>query len=139
MDTKPIYHLQKKAVRAIAFKSFSSPTIPIFSELKILKLYDLFELKLLSFLYESVNMISPVFFHSFFETLTVVHQYDMRQASKGDILMTQENTLQYCLRSVRFAGAKFWNNTPRVVKQSTTVTNFHHKLKMHLFSTRYHQ
>ena len=139
IHTKPIYLLQKKVVRAIAFKSFSSPSTPIFSELKILKLYDLFELKLLSFVYESVNMISPVFFHSFFETVTVVHQYDTRQASKGDIFMTQENTLQYGLRSVRYAGAKFWNNTPRVIKQSTTVTNFRHKLKLHLYSTRYHQ
>ena len=65
IHTKPIYLLQKKVVRAIAFKSFSSPSTPIFSELKILKLYDLFELKLLSFVYESVNMIFPVFFHSF--------------------------------------------------------------------------
>ena len=65
IHTKPIYLLQKKVVRAIAFKSFSSPSTPIFSELKILKLYNLFELKLLSFVYESVNMISPVFFHSF--------------------------------------------------------------------------
>ena len=84
IHTKPIYLLQKKVVRAIAFRSFSSPSTPIFSELKILKLYDLFELKLLSFVYESGNMMSPVFFHSFFETVTVVHQYDTRQASKED-------------------------------------------------------
>ena len=66
VHTKPIYLLQKKVVRAIAFKSFTSPSTPIFSDLKILKLYDLFELKLLTFVYESVNMISPVFFHIFF-------------------------------------------------------------------------
>ena len=111
----------------------------MFSELKIFKQYDFFELKLLSFVYESVNMISPVFFYNFFEIVTAVHQYDPRQASKSDILMTQENTLRYGLRSVRYAGAKFWNKTPRVIKQSTTVTKFRHKLKMHLFSTRYHK
>ena len=48
-----------------AFKSFSFPSTPIFSELKILKLYDLFELQLLSFVCESVYMISPVFFQFF--------------------------------------------------------------------------
>ena len=94
---------------------------------------------MLSFAYESVNMISPVLFHNYFETLTAAHQYDTSQASKGDIFMTQENTLQYGLRSVRYAGAKFWNNTPRIIKQSFTATNFRHNLKMHLFSTRYHQ
>ena len=45
--TKPIYLLQKKVVRAITFKKFTSPSTPIFSESKILKLYDLFHLKLL--------------------------------------------------------------------------------------------
>ena len=64
--TKPIYLLQKKVVRAIAFKNFTSPSTPIFSELKILKLYDLSNLKLLTFVYESVNLISPIFFHNFF-------------------------------------------------------------------------
>ena len=73
---KPIYLLQKKVVRAIAFKSFRSPSTSIFSDLKILKLYDLSELKLLTFVYESVNKISPSFFHNFFETLTTVHHYD---------------------------------------------------------------
>ena len=137
VHTKPIYLLQKKVVRAIAFKSFTSPSTPIFSDLKILKLYDLFELKLLTFVYESVNMISPVFFHNFFETLSSVHRYDTRQASKGDIFMTQENTLQYGLRSVRYAGAKCWNNIPYVIKQSPSVTSFRRKLKIHLFSTKY--
>ena len=44
VHTKPIYLLQKKVVRAIAFKSSSSPSTPIFSDLKILKLNDLFQL-----------------------------------------------------------------------------------------------
>ena len=47
--TKPTYLLQKKVVTAIAFKSFTSPSTPTFSDLKILTLYDLFDLKLLIF------------------------------------------------------------------------------------------
>ena len=135
--TKPIYLLQKKAIRAIAFKSFTSPSTPIFSDLKILKLYDLFDFKLLTFVYESVNKISPSFFHNFFETLTTVHHYNTRQALKGDIFMTRENTLQYGLRCVRYAGAKSWNSIPDVIRQSPSVSNFCRKLKFHIFSTKY--
>ena len=76
-------------------QSFRSPSTSIFSDLKILKLYDLFELKLLTFVYESVNKISPSFFHNFFETLTTVHHYNTRQASSGDIFMTRKNTLWF--------------------------------------------
>ena len=135
--SKPIYLLQKKAIRAIAFKSFTSPSTPIFSDLKILKLYDLFDFKLLTFVYESVNKISPSFFHNFFETLTTVHHYNTRQALKGDIFMTRENTLQYGLRCVRCAGAKSWNSIPDVIRQSPSVSNFRRKLKFHIFSTKY--
>ena len=43
---------------------------------------------------------------NFFQALLDVKQYDIRKARKADIFMTQENTLQYSLRSVRYAGAK---------------------------------
>ena len=116
--TNPIYLLQKKVVRPIVFKNFTSPSTPIFSELKILKLYDLFNLKLLTFVYESLNLISPTFFHNIFETLSSVHQYGTRQACGGDIFMMRGNTLQYGLKSIRYAGAKVWNGIPLKIKQS---------------------
>ena len=134
---KPIYLLQKKVVRAIAFQKFTSPSSPIFSDLKILKLYDLFDLKLLTFVYESVNRLSPPHFHNFFTTLSDVHQYDTRQAREGGIFMTQPNTLQYGLRSVRYAGAKSWNSIPFNIKQSPSVTSFRRQLKLFLFFTKY--
>ena len=74
IHTKPIYLLQKKVVRAIAFQNFTSPSSPIFSDLKILKLYDLLDLNLLTFVYESVNRLSPPNFHNFFTMLSDVHQ-----------------------------------------------------------------
>ena len=93
-----------------------------------IKLYDLFHFKLLIFVYESVHLISLVFFHNFFETLSSVHQYDTRQGCKGYIFMTRKNTLQYGLRSIRFAGAKSWNNIPSSIKQSTTIMTFRRDL-----------
>ena len=68
--------------------------------------------------------------------MTSVHRYDTKQDSNGDIFMTQGNALQHGLRS-RYAGAKSWNNIPSVIKQSATVTHFHTKIKLDLFSIRY--
>ncbi len=131
---KPIYTLQKKVVRAIAFMNFTSSSSPIFSDLKSLKLYDLFRLKLLLFVYESVNKISPSVFHNVFEILSHAHQHDKRQARKGDIFMRRHNTLQYGERYIRYTGAKSWNN---IIKQSPSVMSFRGQLKLHLFSTNY--
>ena len=103
---KPIFILQKKVVRAIIFNNFATPSAPIFLTLRLLKLQDLFEMKLLAFVYEAVNKFSPSCFHDFFDVLSQVHQHDTRQARKGDILLTRKNTLQYGLKSIRYAGAK---------------------------------
>ena len=73
-----VYFLQKKVVRAIAFKNFISPSTLIFAELKILKLTDSFHFKLLIFVYESVHLIAPTCFQNVFETLSSVHRYDTR-------------------------------------------------------------
>ena len=137
IHTKPIYILQKKVVRAITFNNFAAPSTPIFSELKILKLYDLFYLKLLSFVFECVNKISPSYFHDYFTLLSSVHQYDTRQARMGSIFLNRRNTLQYGIRSVRYTGAKFWNELPSIIKQCPSKLRFHQQLKVHLFSTKY--
>ena len=45
----PIFKLQKKAVRAISFQPRMSPSLPIFNDFKLLKLSEIFELRLLTF------------------------------------------------------------------------------------------
>ena len=130
---KPIYLLQKRVVRAIAFEHFTSPSTPIFSDLKILKLQDLFQLKLLCFVYDCVNKNSPNWFHNFFESVSNAHQYSTRQASKNDIFLNRKNTLQYGIRSVRFSGAKSWNSIPVDIKRSSSAFSFRQKLRAFLF------
>ena len=39
-----------------------------------------------------------------------VHQYGTRQVSKNDIFVTHKSQVQYGLRSVRYFGAKCWND-----------------------------
>ena len=83
----PIFKLQKKAVRAISFQPRMSPSLPIFKDLKLLKLSELFELRLLTFVFDSVNKSSPSCFHDFFLLNSCVHQYSTRQASQGDLYL----------------------------------------------------
>ena len=116
----PVFLLQKRAIRAAAFEPFTSPSTPIFSDLKILKLQDLFHPKLLIFVYESIYKISPLCFHNFFETISSVHQYGRRQANKGNIFLTQQNTKQFGVRSVRYFGAKsLYTNVPNMLMRQS--------------------
>ena len=133
----PVFLLQKRVIRAITFEHFTSPTTPLFSDLKILKLCDLFKLKLLSFVYDCVNKISPPCFHSFFDLVQSVHQHGTRKATNNDIFLTQKNTTQYGLRSVRYFGAKCWNDIPMDIKKSPSAISFRRKLKAFLFENNY--
>ena len=115
----PVFLLQKRVVRAMSFENFTAHSTPIFLNLKTLKLHDLVQLKLLTFVYDCVNKIAPSYFHSFFALVETVHQYGTRQASENDTFLTQKNTVQYGLRSVCFFGAKCWNNIPAMVIKSS--------------------
>ena len=128
-NLRTIVLLQQSVVRVISFENFTAPSTPIFSNLKISKLQDLFQLKLLSFVYDCINKISPSYFHSFFELEDSVHRYCTRQANKNNTFLTQRNTLQYGLRSVRYHGAKCWNDIPVAIKNTPSANTFRRKLK----------
>ena len=127
----PIFKLQKKAVRAISFQPRMSPSLPIFNDLKLLKLSEIFELRLLTFVFDSVKKTSPSCFHDFFLFNSSVHQYSTRQASQGDLYMFRRNSLQYGLKSIRYLGAKLWNTLPIELRNAPSKASFKAKLKMH--------
>ena len=98
------------------------------------KLSDIFELRLSTFVYDTVNKTSPECFHNFFLFNSSVHQYSTRQASKGDLFLFQQNSLQYGLKSLRYLGAKLWNSLPAELRNATSKTSFKMKLKVYLLN-----
>ena len=94
--------LQIRAVRALSHQPFLAHSLPIFKYLKLLRIVDIFILSLLSFVYESVNMVAPDCFHSFFSLNSTVHCHNTRQSSCGDLFLANINTSQYGLNSIRY-------------------------------------
>ena len=88
----PIFKLQKTAVRAITFQPGVSPSLPICKDFQLLKISDIFELQLSTFVVDSVNKTSPSCFHDFFLFQSFVHQYSTRQASQGDLYMSKKQS-----------------------------------------------
>ena len=130
----PIFKLQKKAVRAISFQPRLSPSFPIFKDLKLLKLSEIFELRLLTFVYDSVNKTSPCCFHDFFLFSSSVHQYSTRQASQGDLYLYRMNSLRCGLSSIPYLGAKLWNTLPVDLRNAPSKVSFKKQLKLHLLN-----
>ena len=64
--TDPVYKRQKKLVRIISSQPAHSHSAPIVKSLELLRLSDVFQLKLLTFVFETANRISPSCFDDFF-------------------------------------------------------------------------
>ena len=128
---EPLFKLQKRAVRAISHQPFLAHSLPIFKNLKLLRIVDIFKLKLLSFVYESVNMIAAVCFHNFLFLNSTVHCHNTRQSTRGDVFLANINTSQYDLKSIRYLGAKLWNELPIAIRTSRSKFTFKKSLKFH--------
>ena len=87
--TEPILKMQKRAVRAISHQSYVAHSLPIFRELKLYRLFDILKLKLLTFIFEASNMITPVCFHNFFSLNSSMHHYETRKSARGDFYLVR--------------------------------------------------
>ena len=131
---EPLFKLQKRAVRAISHQPFLAHSLPIFKDLKLLRIVDIFKLKLLSFVYESVNMVVPVYFHTFFFMNSTLHCHNTRQSTRGDLFLANINTSLYGLKSIRYLGAKLWNELLTAIRTSTSKFSFKKSLQFHFLS-----
>ena len=57
--------IQKKAVRTITYSNYIAHSVPLLKELNLLKVKDLFELKVLKFLFKLYHNTLPPYFNSY--------------------------------------------------------------------------
>ncbi len=132
---EPLFRLQKKVVRCIKLEPLTSPSTLIFQSLKILKLEDILHLNILTFVYNSINKISPSCFHNYFQPNAAIHKIGTRQASRGDIFQSVVNTSRYGLKTIKYFGSKLWNTIPLFIRVSNSVFAFRSNLKTFFFNT----
>ena len=132
---EPLVLIQNKVVRAIAHQHPFFHTLRILKSLKIFKPHDIFQVKLLCFVYESINKLNPYCFHDFFLLSSNVHEYFTRQSNSSDLFRNHKNSFQYGLRSIRYMGAKTWNEIPEILKNSDSRSSFKRNLKKFIQNT----
>ena len=63
-------NLQKKAIRLITNSKYIAHTNPLFKRLQLLKIVDIFKLRVLKFYYNVYNRLLPVYFNVFLDFIT---------------------------------------------------------------------
>ena len=109
----PLYILQKKFVRIATFNDTISTdhgplshTPPLFYQLKILNLFDIYKLQVGKLVYESLNCIGPTPALIKFTRVSEVHLHITRYSSQGNYYNTFARTTRYSLGSLRIEGGK---------------------------------
>ena len=108
----------------MSHQPYLSRSFSIFKEFKLLRVSDIFQLKRLTFAYEFISNTNPSCFHEFFHFSSPVHSHKTRQSNRGDIFMAQPNSSLDGLKSIRYLGAKLWNELPVEARNSSHRTLF---------------
>ena len=122
---KPVFVIQKRAVRVITFSNFDQHSSPFFKALKIVKFPDLVTYLIAIYMYKFHNQLLPGVFASFFTKVHTVHSYNTRHSAKLTYYLPKART-NYGKFSIRFQGPKIWNASDDETK----------KLSMSLFKKR---
>ena len=97
--------------------------------LNLLKLNDVIELHILSFVYQWSHRLLPPCFSENFKFTSSVHSYSTRQSSNRNLYLASVNTTQYGLRSLKFTGPRLWNSLPTSLTTSNSLRIFRKTLK----------
>jgi len=131
-NLEPLYLIQKKAIRTCTNSVWLAHTNPLFSQLKTLKIRDIYIHQLGTYLYRyHNNLLPPGHLTISFTTVADSHSYtyDTRQSSNIQIVPT--NTL-LAQNTIKIQGAIFWNFLRHSIKNSQSLPTFKKNLKQHI-------
>ena len=129
--------LQKRIVRIICnedrrLDNYALPdSNPLFRNLKILKVKDIFKSKILDFIFNCLtNQISN--FSNWFYFLQDVQNRITRANANKNLYIPHIRTVRYGGKSLKVTGPKIWNELPLHIKDSKSYYSFKNKVKNYL-------
>ena len=87
-----LFIIQKRALRIISFSEPKSHSEPLFKSLNLLKLNDVIESQILSFVYQWSHGLLPPCFSKYFNFTSSVHSYATRQSCNRNLYVASVNT-----------------------------------------------
>ena len=116
-----LHILQKRVVRYITNAERCEHSAPLFKNLDLLNIFDIYRYQLGSFMYKCVNNMLPHTFCNFYTTSGTMHSYNTRNADKLYNCPVRSNVFQ---NSVRCNGSKLWNSLSNVCIHCTSLAIF---------------
>ena len=104
-----IQALQDNAVRIIDFKANNYDVGELYKNDKILRISDYIKLLNCLFVRDVLTNSSIPPFKNYFIKSENLHQYSTRHSKQNSVILTQQNTVFYCIKSIQHQSATAWN------------------------------
>ena len=91
---------------------------PLFKELKILTIFEIFKLEIIKFVYDSLNKNNPNQFINYFTYPS--NYYNTSNNREDKINIPQVRTTTYGLKSIKYSAALIWNDIPFSIRSNVT-------------------
>ena len=116
---------------------------PLFKNLGILKIEDIFKLNVANFVYSTLDFESPRIFHDWFvfnheiydyntrlnAVISQDHHFDVGTVQRSLSLHTKGFKNSFGQKMIRVSGPVIWNSIPESIQKSTSIHSFKSKLK----------
>ena len=122
--------VQKKYCRLMTFASFSAPSKPLFLELKLLNVYEIYKYQLAVYMYKILNQLVSQLDHHLFKRGNSIHSHDTR--FKNDLRKMACRTRMRQI-TICFQGPKLWNSLPNSIKCLPSLSSFKRNMKSWFF------
>ena len=132
---KPIQVLVNRAVRIMCSAPLGRMDVnPLYENLEILKLNEIYDLETGKFMYKKNNDLLPVTIASYLECVNPPqHRYNLRNRVQG-AAPPVVHRLAIGERSVQVRGPNLWRDIPEYIKCSESANSFKRLFKTHILS-----
>lgn len=129
-----LYILQKRAVRIIATpRHYLAHTDPIFNNLNLLRLDDIYFFSISSYMYRVFLRDVPAAVLEIFDKNTHNHNHNTRQSTRYYINRPQ-CTLSCTQKAFSYRGPTIYNALPEILKASVSLNSFKSKLRRYILN-----
>ena len=122
--------IQNKLLKLLLNFDWRTSNNELHHQLSLLKVVDIHNVNVLSFVYECRSGRCPTLFSNYYHVREA--GYDLTQNDRLHVPMARTDIGQSCYK---FKGARLWNNTFNLVNQNPYKTNFRATITNHLIET----
>ena len=109
-------------MRIINFESFQAHTNPLFKNLKILKLKDVFQLELLKFVFDYKNKNLPYILNMLFKETGMTHSHNTRGVTNKNLYIPAFNSTHFGQWTLKYQCPYLWNKVSNELVIDINIT-----------------